>query len=44
MRKNVFDGRNHFIGCIQKTGENDLDKLRANVSGHNEGVICLVNG
>ena len=28
---------------IQKTGENDFDKLRGNDSGHNEGTICLVN-
>ena len=26
-----------------KTGENDLDKLHVNDSGHNEGTICLVN-
>ena len=26
--KNVIDGRKHFIGCSQKTGENDWDKLR----------------
>ena len=44
MRKNVIDGRKHFIGCLRKTGENDLDKLRVNDSGHNEGTICLVNG
>ena len=40
-RKNVIDGRRHFIGCIRKTGENNLDKLQ---SGHSEGTICLVNG
>ena len=22
-RKNVIDGRGHFIGCLRKTGEND---------------------
>ena len=43
-RKNVIDGRKRFIGRIRKTGENDLDKRRANDSGHNEGIICLVNG
>ena len=37
MRKNdahvkVFDGRKHFIRCIQKTGENNLDELQANNS------------
>ena len=25
--KNVIDGRRRFIGSIQKTGEDDLDKL-----------------
>ena len=43
-RKNVIDGRKHFIGRLRKTDENDLDKLRVNNSGHNEGTICLVNG
>ena len=42
--KNVFDGRKHFIGRIRKTGENDLDNFRVNNSGHNEGILCLVNG
>ena len=42
--KNVIDGRKHFIGRLRKTDENDLDKLRVNNSGHNEGTICLVNG
>ena len=28
---------------MQRTGENDLDKLRVNDCGHNEGIICLVN-
>ena len=42
--KNVIDGRKHFIRRLRKTGENDWDKLRDNVSGHNEGTICLVNG
>ena len=27
-----------------KTGENDLEKLQVNDSGHNEGTIYLVNG
>ena len=44
MRKNVFGGRKPFIKCTQRTGENDLNKLRVNDSGHNEGTICLVNG
>ena len=44
VRKNVIDGRKPFIGRIRKTGENDLDNLRVNDSGHNEGTICLVNG
>ena len=44
MRKNVIDGRKLFIGRIRKAGENDLDKLRVNDSGHNKGTICLVNG
>ena len=43
-RKNVFGGRKPFIRCMQRTGENDLDKLRVNNSGHNKGTICLVNG
>ena len=43
-RKNVFGGRKPFIRCTQRTGENDLNKLRVNNSGHNEGTICLVNG
>ena len=42
--KNVFDGRKHFIRCIRKTGEKNLDKLCVNNSGHNESTICLVNG
>ena len=42
--KSVFDGRKHFIGHIRKTGENDLNKLHLNNSGHNKGTICLVNG
>ena len=42
--ENVFGGRKPFIRCTQRTGENDLDKLRVNDSGHNEGTICLVNG
>ena len=43
-RKKVFGGRKPFIRRAQRTGENDLDKLRANDSGYNEGTICLVNG
>ena len=43
-RKNVFSGRKPFIKRTQRTGENDLNKLRVNDSGHNEGTICLVNG
>ena len=43
-RKNVFGGRKPFIRCTQRTGENNLNKLRVNDSGHNEGTICLVNG
>ena len=42
-RKNVFGGRKPFIRRTQRTGENDLDKLQVNDSGHNEGTICLVN-
>ena len=42
--KNVIDGRKHFIECLQKTGENDWDKLWVNNSGQNKGSICLVNG
>ena len=44
VRKNVFGGRKPFIRRTQRTGENDLDKLRVNDSGHNKGTICLVNG
>ena len=43
-RKKVFGGRKPFIRRAQRTGENPLDKLRANDSGYNEGTICLVNG
>ena len=43
-RKNVFGGRKPFIRCTQRTGENNLNKLQVNDSGHNEGTICLVNG
>ena len=43
VRKNVIDGRKHFIGRLQKIGENDWDKLRANDFEHSEGTICLVN-
>ena len=31
-RKNVIDGRKPFIRCTQRTGENDLNKLRVNDS------------
>ena len=41
--KNVFGGRKPFIRHTQRTGGNDLNKLRVNDSGHNEGTICLVN-
>ena len=37
-RKNVFGGRKPFIRRTQRTGENHLDKLRVNDSGHNEGI------
>ena len=37
-RKNVFGGRKPFIRHTQRTGENDLHKLRVNDSGHNEGT------
>ena len=43
-RKSVIDERKLFIGHIQKTDKNNLDKLGVNNSGHNEGTICLVNG
>ena len=33
-RKKVFGGRKPFIRRAQRTGENDLDKLRANDSGY----------
>ena len=36
--KNVIDGRKHYIGRLQKTGEKDRDKLRVNDYGHNEGT------
>ena len=42
--KNVFGGRKPFIRHTQRTGENDLNMLRVNDSGHIEGTICLVNG
>ena len=42
--KKVFGGRKPFIRRALRTGEDDLDKLRANDSGYNEGTICLVNG
>ena len=41
-RKNVIDGRKHFIGGLRKTDENDLDKLRVNDSRHNEGTTAEV--
>ena len=31
-RKNVIHGRKPFIRCTQRTGENDLNKLRVNDS------------
>ena len=43
-RIKVFGERKPFIRRRQRTGENDLHKLRVNDSGHNEGTICLVNG
>ena len=44
-RKNVFGGRKPFIRRTQRTGENDLNKLRVNDSGHNEGTIwCQGDG
>ena len=42
--KNVIDGRKPFIRHTQRTEENNLNELRINDSGHNEGTICLVNG
>ena len=42
-RKTVIYRRKHFIGHMLKTGENVLDKLQVNNSGHNEGAICLIN-
>ena len=44
VRIKVFGGRKPFIRRRQRTGENDLHKLRVNDSGHNEGTIRLVNG
>ena len=41
--KNVIDGRKHFIRCIQKTSENDFNKLQVNNFGHNEGTGYLVS-
>ena len=38
----LMEARKHFIGCLQKTGENDWDKLQVNDSGHNEGTINFV--
>ena len=40
----LVEGSPAFIRRTQRTGENDLNKLRVNDSGHNEGTICLVNG
>ena len=42
-RKNVIDGRKHFIGRLHKTGEDDWDNLRDNDSRHDKGIIYLVN-
>ena len=35
QQANVIDGRKPFIRHIQRTGENDLNELRVNNSGHN---------
>ena len=37
VHKNFIEGRKPFIRCIQRTRENDFNKLRVNDSGHNEG-------
>ena len=42
--KNIFDRKEALYRAHTKTGENDLNKLRFNNSGHNEGTICIVNG
>ena len=39
--KNVFGGRKLLIRRTQRTGENDLNKLPVNDSGHNEGIYHL---
>ena len=39
----LMKGSTLYVGHMQKTAENVLDKLQANNSGHNEGTICLVN-
>ena len=39
--KNVFGRRKPFIRCTQRTGENNLNKLSVNDSGHNEGSYRL---
>ena len=38
-RKNVIDGKKHFIECMQKIGENYSNKVQVNDSGHNQGTI-----
>ena len=43
-RKSVFGGWKPFIRRTQRTGENNLNMLQVNDSGHNEGTICLING
>ena len=43
MHKNVFDGRKHFIGHIQKR-QKQFGQLHVSDSRHNGGTICLVNG
>ena len=33
----------HFTSHIRRISEKDLDELKVNGSGANEGTICLVN-
>ena len=40
-RKNIIDGRKHFIRHIQKTGENNLHELWVNNYKYNEGTSYL---
>ena len=35
----LMEGSINFIGCLQKTDKNDLDKLQVNDSGHNEELV-----